>query len=224
MIDPSIFHLTQLVEDLLVGSGDQSVWRLDAEIVVGYRSPRAGQDSPRRCVVRLGDLFLRHSAGPRQGHFWDCHGDDYIRPSLALVALMQADAPPWLLKPEARMVPAGWEALRLRDAAAATAAQFRRLVVDTFGDAPTEEIQNQYCPCDRCPPWFIARTVYGDVELGWRKRVIHISWSGTGVALPDLFADQDVTKWQHGVHAWGYEKAAEYLRRLAEALHARRER
>ena len=38
-----------------------------------------------------------------------------------------------------------------------------------------------------------------------------------GPALPELFASEDVTKDARLVHAWGPEKAVEYLRRLAEA-------
>ena len=76
---------------------------------------------------------------------------------------------------------------------------------------------NQYCSCHRCPPWFKVKTVQGEFEVGWRKRVIHIGWSNDNVPA-DLFKDQDVTKDTHLIHAWGYERAEEYLKKLREAL------
>jgi hypothetical protein len=216
MIDPSIFQIGHLINDLLIGNADQSNWRLNAEIIVGYRLPHAKpDDATLGCVVRYGESFLRHSAGPLQGHFWDCYGDDYLRPGLALRALMQAQPP---LSGEVR--DGAWHALLHEEDVAITINRFRNAFYDAFGGSIVkfEKIPNQYCPCDQCTPWFRFYTAFGSIEIGWRKRVINIDWSGTKVALPDLFADQDVTKWDHGVHAWGYAKAGQYLLRLADAL------
>lgn len=76
---------------------------------------------------------------------------------------------------------------------------------------------NKYCSCDRCPPWFKVKTVQGEFEIGWRKRVIHIGWSNNNVP-EDLFKDQDVTKESDLIHAWGYKKAEEYLKKIRESL------
>jgi hypothetical protein len=78
-----------------------------------------------------------------------------------------------------------------------------------------EEIPNGYCsqPCCCNKPWFIITTPIGHIQIGWRKRVINIDWTRTlqkkiGI---DLFPKEDVTKGEHYIHAWGYEKAKEYL-------------
>lgn len=86
------------------------------------------------------------------------------------------------------------------------------------------ELANQYLP--RCPeyqdlinatPWWLVKTKYGLIEIGWRKRVISINWEDT--KLDFLVSEDDVTKSGSGIHAWSYIKAVEYLsslRRLAE--------
>lgn len=81
-------------------------------------------------------------------------------------------------------------------------------------------IANRYCPCDSCPPWYILKiTGLAPIILGWRKSVINIDWSRSGVDLSDLFSNQDVTKDEHMIHAWGYEKASDYLSRIVYSLH-----
>lgn len=79
-----------------------------------------------------------------------------------------------------------------------------------------EEIPNGYCPCPSCnqtSPWFIVTTTKGKIKIGWRKRVINIDWSDSLIKENGntLFPGEDVTKWETGIHAWGYEKAKEYL-------------
>ena len=79
------------------------------------------------------------------------------------------------------------------------------------------EIPNSYCQCEVCAPWFTARLPYGDITIGWRKRVISIDWSG----LPDLsalFAEESVTKGPNMIHAYGKDKAIDYVRKIHEAL------
>ncbi len=76
---------------------------------------------------------------------------------------------------------------------------------------------NGYCPCEHCEPWAHMITEIGEIEIGWRKRVIHIDWKKTGCQFPDLFKGQDVTQWATGIHAWGRDKAIEYLHRLRDA-------
>lgn len=62
-------------------------------------------------------------------------------------------------------------------------------------------------------PWWLVKTQYGLVKIGWRKRVISIDWSDTGVSA-EVTRD-DVTKDSNSVHAWSYSKAVQYLATLA---------
>lgn len=92
-----------------------------------------------------------------------------------------------------------------------------------FTNLVMNEIPNEYCPCEVCGPWFIARLPAGDLKIGWRKRVINIDWSALKrsprePALSDLFEAEDVTKGSDHIHAWGKEKAITYLTKLREAL------
>ncbi len=79
-------------------------------------------------------------------------------------------------------------------------------------------------------PWFKVDTVIGEIEIGWRKRVISITWPRqtkpdefgcyevTRQIHEELFADENVTKDHDMIHAYGSKKAIEYLRKLREAL------
>jgi len=60
----------------------------DFEIIPEYRGPHASPETATRLVVRHKfGLFLRHSKGPRQGHFFDTYGDDYLSRDLAEEAI-----------------------------------------------------------------------------------------------------------------------------------------
>lgn len=71
-------------------------------------------------------------------------------------------------------------------------------------------------------PWFIVETKYGPLRIGWRKRVISISWEAFTVNVngSDLFRDEKVTKAHNYIHAWGKDKAFEYLQKLSKAATA----
>lgn len=99
-----------------------------------------------------------------------------------------------------------------------------------FVNFTLKEVANQYCGCEQCAPWFEASTPIGTILIGWRKRVINIDWGG---CFPDrlitgynkrhdsflhLFDDEDVTKGAYHIHAWGTEKAIEYLNRMLVAV------
>jgi hypothetical protein len=81
-----------------------------------------------------------------------------------------------------------------------------------------DEIPNEYLGGlrDKFFPWFIVTTSKGRIKIGWRKRVIEIDWSDSIISATaeDLFADEDVTKDKKLIHAWGYEKAQEYIDKL----------
>lgn len=86
-----------------------------------------------------------------------------------------------------------------------------------------EAIPNGYCPraCCEHRPWFVVTTKIGRITIGWRKSVISINWRET-LALPaqELFPKEDVTKGGPYIHAWGYEKAQEYLNCIVESASA----
>ena len=82
------------------------------------------------------------------------------------------------------------------------------------------EIPEEYWPktYGEKPPWFLARLPYGNIKIGWRKRVISIDWSDTKRDLLFLFGKEDVTKTEHMIHAWGEAKAIEYLEKIHKVL------
>lgn len=80
-----------------------------------------------------------------------------------------------------------------------------------------EPIPNGYCPrwCCSQKPWYVVTTSKGRVTIGWRKRVIEISWEPrVGATAEELFPGEDSTKIDRMIHAWGYEKAQEYITKL----------
>lgn len=81
-----------------------------------------------------------------------------------------------------------------------------------------DEIQNEYWVSSLLEPWYLCRTLAGTINIGWRKRVMSIDWSDTRLDLSDLFKSEDVTKGPHMIHAWGHDKAINYLTKVREAL------
>lgn len=85
-----------------------------------------------------------------------------------------------------------------------------------FTCAWLEQLPDGYCS-ERRWPWWLAKTEFGCVKFGWRKRVINIEWADTGLDAIDLTKD-DVTKDNRIVHAYSYAKALEYLTELRMRL------
>ena len=85
------------------------------------------------------------------------------------------------------------------------------------------EIPNEYgCDCEICKnhPWFIFHTSDGDIKIGWRKHVISIEFMDGFSEFPmSIFKTENVTKWEKGIHAWGTQKATEYLAKVHNYLH-----
>lgn len=86
----------------------------------------------------------------------------------------------------------------------------------------TRQIENGYCKLSCCfhNPWLEVLTRNrGIITIGWRKSVMNIDWSQSEISTSGetLFRDEAVTKGFDYVHAWGYEKAGEYLKKLAGA-------
>ncbi len=85
-----------------------------------------------------------------------------------------------------------------------------------------QSIPNEYCSCELCAPWFLVNTEFGVFKIGWRKRVINIDWCAVNVPpnvdIISLFVDEDVTKGNNNIHAWGWEKVEEYLTKIYNML------
>ena len=65
-------------------------------------------------------------------------------------------------------------------------------------------------------PWWLVMTPHGPIEIGWRKRVISISWEDTSTRV--VPTSDAVTKSETYVHAYSYPKALEYLTVIAAAM------
>lgn len=101
------------------------------------------------------------------------------------------------------------------------AAQEKKEILNLFvgHDIFCEEIPNGYSPEDpyyKNFPWFIVTTKAGRIKIGWRKRVIEIYWGDSVIPnhAKELFPNEDTTKEGQLVHAWGYEKAKQYIETL----------
>lgn len=81
-----------------------------------------------------------------------------------------------------------------------------------------EEIPSEYGNSGHEASWLIVTTNIGRIKIGWRKRVIVLDWKDTRnpLSAEALFPHEDVTKFDQLIHAWGYEKAAEYIKKILE--------
>lgn len=61
-------------------------------------------------------------------------------------------------------------------------------------------------------PWWLVKTDFGLIEIGWRKRVISISWEE--IDFRGIITEDDVTKTETLVHAWSMPSALTYLTSL----------
>lgn len=87
----------------------------------------------------------------------------------------------------------------------------RQDLLDCFKNANMEvlrswNIENGYSGTNA--DWLLVQTPLGLITIGWRKRVINIDWTDTGIKH---LIEGDATKWEEGCHAWGYDKAVEAL-------------
>lgn len=109
------------------------------------------------------------------------------------------------------------ETIKLDPNSKLVAEQDKKDILSLFGDRSifVDEIPNGYCSeyCCKHLPWFIVTTKKGRIKIGWRKRVIHIDWEDSIIKedADTLFPDEDVTKFGKGIHAWGLDKAKEYI-------------
>lgn len=114
------------------------------------------------------------------------------------------------------------ETLRLNPETKKAFDNLKTELLEVFGDRMiyAKEIPNEYCSCYHCKltsPWFEVTTTKGIIKIGWRKKVINIDWSNMNRPDADtLFPGEDVTKHEKSIHAWGYEKAKEYINKILE--------
>ncbi len=87
----------------------------------------------------------------------------------------------------------------------------------------TYELVNQYWPnvadydnIRRESPWFLFLTEEGLIQVGWRKRVLNIDWSGSDyrATVEEPITQDDTTKTDTCVHAWNLGDAVKYLTTL----------
>ena len=77
MIDPTIFNLERLIDWLLgySNSNPENIWIRDCNIFKDDKN----------------NMIISH-------YFWDCYGDNFLTPELALIALSKAPIPYCLIK------------------------------------------------------------------------------------------------------------------------------
>lgn len=59
-------------------------------------------------------------------------------------------------------------------------------------------------------PWWLINTAHGVIRVGWRKRVVEIDWTQTGLKINLRVTDQ-VTQTESMIHAWCYGDVVRYL-------------
>jgi hypothetical protein len=98
MTERSALKIPPLTVEDLVNLLLREPWHRECEIIPDYMPPFPGKDTRPTIVVRHNNgteypAFLRYSAGPRQGFFWDAYGDDMQTIALAVLAIHQAPYP-----------------------------------------------------------------------------------------------------------------------------------
>jgi hypothetical protein len=73
-------------------------WHSKCDIITDYMPPYPSKDTKPSVQIRYNDgtehpPFLRFSAGPKQGFFWDVCGGDFLDVELAVLALSKAPSP-----------------------------------------------------------------------------------------------------------------------------------
>lgn len=101
-------------------------------------------------------------------------------------------------------------------------ASFNKVFTEVFGSYHFVEVPNDYYKSELWnfrSPWMRVYTSWGVFLIGWRKRVIELSWEDTiftGTA-EELFKDQNTTKSNKMIHAWSYDELQAYLIRLKDS-------
>lgn len=100
--------------------------------------------------------------------------------------------------------------------------EFNYIVSSIFEDYSLRAVKNEYGSESYNGYWFIVCTSDGDVKLGWRKRVIEITWLDNYKKFKFNGDGEDVTKKFSGceryIHADSEQKAIEYLRKAKKSI------
>lgn len=116
-------------------------------------------------------------------------------------------------------------AAKLKEQAEDNLKRFQALLLLTgFKEKRVHQLVNGYYGWwdDTYLPWYLFETDVGLIKIGWRKHVINIDWESTGVHW-ERPVDKDVTYGENFTHAWGYDKALEYLKLLYPVLKQHKE-
>lgn len=93
--------------------------------------------------------------------------------------------------------------------------EFRRVYEEAgLSSVDMRPCRNEYGSDSYNGPWTLTETPAGLIRMGWRKRVIQIDWSLCRLKSQPDFSSEDVTKGAAYIHAWGYDKAVEYIRKI----------
>lgn len=82
-------------------------------------------------------------------------------------------------------------------------------------------IPNEYSDWPGYIPWFLVKTPDGDIKIGWRKRVIQITWESNYLPFTESFESEDVTKVFNNIrliHAWSVEECIEYISKAKNSI------
>ncbi len=106
-----------------------------------------------------------------------------------------------------------------------TTAEFKKVFEAAgFKKIEIELIPNRYSSNQKATPWCLVQTELGPIVMGWRRRVINIDVSGVNqgrphpISLTAIFSNEKVTKARNYIHAWGSDKATEYLAKIFGTL------
>ena len=94
----SPFSRLKLDSDLMLHYLLDQPWHEKCEVIPNHVPRHAPEGAKPMVVVRYNDgtahpPYLRYSAGPKQGFFWDVYGADFHNTELAVIALSHAPAP-----------------------------------------------------------------------------------------------------------------------------------
>ncbi len=87
-----------------------------------------------------------------------------------------------------------------------------------FKEISFEEITNEYGSQGYRGAWYHVTTEVGVISVGWRKRIIQVSWEAPVDGNVMFGKDEGTTIGTQYIHAWGYDKLAEYLETLRKAI------
>lgn len=93
--------------------------------------------------------------------------------------------------------------------------EFDYIASKAFNHYKIHAVKNEYGSENYNGCWFIITTSEGDIQIGWRKRVIQIKWLQNYKSFEFCGNAEDVTKSfndkERYIHAWSIDKAIEYL-------------